>query len=334
MKITNKSREPQMRRVHGLKGRMKLGVSVLAISTVFAGSACGAGAQTVNGERVAHTGPAAKAFTPADLSTELRGLETSYQGRIGAFAIDTGTGRTVGYRTHERVPSNSTFKAILCGAVLHKARTTDPGLLNRTLHWTKEEVVDGSGITGKEENIKNGMTVAQLCEATITTSDNTAANVLLKQVVGGPRGMTRYYRSLGDPAGRLDAYEPELNHWNPGERHDTVTPAFMARDLQKLTVGTALAPQDRQQLATWMKATSTGDERIRAGVPKGWTVGDKTGTADGWYAAADDIAIAWPPSGAPVIIAVYTHRDAKDAKFDNKVIAQTTTALMRALGKA
>ncbi|RFU40500.1 class A beta-lactamase [Actinomadura logoneensis] len=316
-------------------GWLRLGASVLAISTMFAGAACGTGSQTATGERVSYTGTgvAARPLAPADVHKELRKLEASYQGRIGAFAIDTGTGRTVGYRTHERVPSNSTFKAILCGAILHKARTTDPGLLNRTLHWTKEEVVDGSGITGKEENIKNGMTVARLCEATITTSDNTAANVLLEQVVGGPRGMTRYYRSLGDPVGRLDGYEPELNHWNPGEKHDTVAPAFMARDLQKLTVGKALVPQDRQQLATWMKATTTGDERIRAGVPKGWTVGDKTGTADGWYAAANDIAIAWPPSGAPVIIVVFTHRAAKDAKFDNKVIAQTTTVLMRGLGR-
>lgn len=322
-----------MRYGHAPKGRTKLGVSVLAISTMFAGAACGAESKTVSGERVAQTGAAAAPLTPGAVQQELRKLETSYQGRIGAYAIDTGTGKTVGYRTHERMPSNSTFKAILCGAVLHKARTTDPGLMSRTLHWTKADVIDSSPVTGKEENIRNGLTVAQLCEATITTSDNTAANVLLKQVVGGPAGMTRYYRSLGDPTGRLDGYETELNHWNPGEKHDTVMPAFMARDLEKLTLGKALVPEDRQQLATWMKATITGDERIRAGVPKGWTVGDKTGTADGWYAAADDIAIAWPPSGAPVIIAIYTHRDAKDAKFDNRILAQTTTVLMRGLGK-
>ncbi|MFC5185382.1 class A beta-lactamase [Actinomadura harenae] len=321
-----------MRHIHAPKGRTRIGISVLAISTLFAGTACGTSPKTVTGERVANSNSPVTAT--ADVQKELRKLETSYQGRIGAYAIDTGTGKTVGYRAHERMPSNSTFKAILCGAVLHKARTADPGLMSRTFHWTKEDVVDSSPVTGTDENIKNGLTAAQLCEATITTSDNTAANVLLKQVVGGPAGMTRYYRSLGDPAGRLDRYETELNHWNPGEKHDTIMPACMARDLEKLTVGTALVAEDRQQLTTWLKATDTGDERIRAGVPQGWIVGDKTGTADGWYAAADDIAIAWPPSGgAPVIIAIFTHRDAKDAAFDNRVLAKTTTILMRGLGK-
>ncbi|MCP2341582.1 class A beta-lactamase [Actinomadura rupiterrae] len=319
-----------MRRVHTPKGRVRLGAAALAVSTVFAGAACGAGTPKATGERVAQTGAVRPA---ADLQKQLRQLESSYQGRIGAFAIDTGTGKTVGYRAHERVPSNSTFKAILCGAILHKARTTDPGLLNRRFHWTTQDLVDGSPITGDPKNVANGMTAAQLCEAAITTSDNTAANILLKEI-GGPAGMTRYYRSLGDPAGRLDRFETALNHWTPGERRDTIMPAFMARDLDRLTVGSALVPQDRQQLITWMKATTTGGERIRAGLPKDWAVGDKTGTADGWYAAANDIAVAWPPSGAPVIIAVYTHRDTKDAKFDNRVIAQTTKLLVQGLGKA
>ncbi|MEV5568630.1 class A beta-lactamase [Spirillospora sp. NPDC052269] len=322
-----------MRRVREPKVRMKLGISVLAISTMFAGTACGAGTRTATGEQVAHDIAVTKTLAPGDVQKELSKLETSYQGRIGAYAIDTGTGKTVGYRTHERVPSNSTFKAILCGAVLHKARTTDPGLLKRTLHWTKDDLVESSPVTEKKKNLKHGLTVAKLCEATITTSDNTAANVLLKQVVGGPAGMTHFYRSLGDPVGRLDRYETELNDWHPGETRDTIMPVFMARDLEKLTVGNALVPEDRQQLIKWMKATITGDERIRAGVPKNWTVGDKTGTAESFYAAADDIAIAYPPGQAPVIIAVYTHRNTKGLPVDNRILAQTTTILMRGLGK-
>ncbi|MFC4906969.1 class A beta-lactamase [Actinomadura gamaensis] len=321
-----------MRRPHIPNGRTKLGISALAIATVFAATACGAGSRTATGERVAHTEAAPKPLAASDVTRELRQLEASFHGRIGAFAIDTGTGKTIGYRAYERGPSNSTFKAILCGGLLHKARTSDPGLMTRTLHWTQKDVLDNSPVTGRPENVAHGLTTAQLCEATITTSDNTAANVLLKQI-GGPRGMTRYYRSLGDPAGRLDRYETELNHWSPGERRDTVMPAFMARDLARLTVGDALVPSDRRQLTAWMKATTTGGERIRAGLPKDWTVGDKTGTADGWYAAADDIAIAWPPSGAPLVIAIYTHRDAKDAKVDNTVLQRTATLLARGLGR-
>ncbi|MFD0852762.1 serine hydrolase, partial [Actinomadura adrarensis] len=206
------------------------------------------------------TVPAAPGARQAEVTRQLREMEGSYQGRIGAFAYDTGTGRFVGHRTHERFPSNSTFKAILCGAVLHKARTTDPGLLERRHFWTAEEANNAghNPVTGREENIENGLTTAELCHATITESDNPAANILLRQI-GGPEGMTRYYRSLGDPTGRLDRYEPDLNEWEPGEKRDTIMPAFMAHDLRKLTAGDALVPQDRRRLNDWLKAAVTGD---------------------------------------------------------------------------
>ncbi|MGW7484627.1 class A beta-lactamase [Nonomuraea muscovyensis] len=311
----------------------KLGVSALAISTTIAGAAWTATPATAGVAGVARHAAAATAAPAAkfDLRAEFRKLEAAYQGRVGAYAIDTGTGKTLGNRAHERFPSNSSFKAILCGAVLHKARTTDPGLMERTLKWKESDVVTHSPVTGLKENIANGLTPERLCHATITTSDNTAANVLLKQI-GGPPGMTRYYRSLGDPVGRLDRYEPQLNDWKPGEKRDTIMPAFMARDLQRLTVGKALVPEDRRRLIGWLKDNTTGGERISAGLPKDWVVGDKTGTG-GVYGTASDIAIAWPPSGAPVIIAVYVRRDTADAEVDNGTIAKATSLLVRGLGR-
>ncbi|MEV0590512.1 class A beta-lactamase [Nonomuraea cavernae] len=319
-----------MRHVRHSRLRARLGASVLAISTAFvtvAGLGGSAGADT-------RPAPAARALTgAADVKKQLRELEISYQGRIGAFAIDTGTGKTISYRGGERFPSRSTFKAILCGAILAKARTTDPGLLNRTLRWTAREVVSDSPITELPENIKNGMTTERLCHATITVSDNTAGNVLLKQI-GGPAGLTRYYRSLGDPIGRLDRWEPELNDWKPGEKRDTIKPASMARSLQKLTVGSTLHVQDRQRLNGWLRASITGTERIRKGLPPHWIVGDKTGGGAGAYAPGSDIAVAWPPTGAPVIIAVYTNRNDPAATMDNSVIAKTAALLVRGLGRA
>src|SRR5690606_27986151 len=145
------------------------------------------------------------------------------------------------------------------------------------LRWTAKDVVTHSPVSGKPENIRNGLTPARLCHATITQSDNTAANVLLKQI-GGPAGLTRYYRSLGDRFGRLDRWETELNDWKPGEKRDTITPASMARDLRKLTTGDALVPADRKRLVGWLRASETGKGRIAAGLPAGWKSGDKTGT--------------------------------------------------------
>ncbi|MGR6916463.1 class A beta-lactamase [[Actinomadura] parvosata] len=265
----------------------------------------------------------------AQVSKELRALEASFKGRIGAYAIDTATGKTVGYRSGERFPLLSTFKAPLCAAALHRARTTEPGLMDKVVKWTADDLKPNSPTT--EKHVEDGLSVAKLCEATITESDNTAANMVLKQI-GGPAGMTTYFRSLKDPISRLDRYETELNDWTPKEKRDTTTPAHIARDLRALTTGDALNAKDRRQLNAWLIANKTGDARIRAGLPKTWKIGDKTGT-NGEIGGANDIAVAWPngTSGAPIILAVYTHRTVATA--DDSVVAKTATILARGLGR-
>ncbi|MEV0613095.1 class A beta-lactamase [Nonomuraea sp. NPDC050404] len=277
------------------------------------------------------TAPAAQAApsAQAQVSKELRALEASFKGRIGAYAIDTATGKSVGYRSGERFPLLSTFKAPLCAAALHKARTSEPGLMDKVVKWTADDLKPNSPTT--EKHVEDGLSVSELCEATITLSDNTAANMVLKQI-GGPAGLTKYFRTLKDPVSRLDRWETELNDWTAKEKRDTTTPAAISRDLRALTYGKALHAKDREQLNAWLIANETGDARIRAGLPKKWTVGDKTGT-NGEIGGANDIAVAWPSgrSAAPIILAVYTHRSV--AKADDAVVAKTATILTRGLGK-
>ncbi|MEU8527557.1 MULTISPECIES: class A beta-lactamase [Streptomyces] len=279
---------------------------------------------------VTSAAPVAADATPA-LTATLRKLERERAVRIGAVAYDTGTGRTVAHRADESFPILSVFKAFACAAVLQKARRTDPGLMERTVHWTAADEVPNSPVT--EGRGAAGMTMAELCHATVTRSDNTAGNLVLKEL-GGPAGLTRFFRSLGDPVTRLDRWEPELNDWRPGERRDTTTPAALRRSFVPLVAGPddggALVPADRDRLNAWLRATETGDKRIRAGLPDGWTVGDKTGTTSS-YGGAHDIAIAVPPSGAPVILVVLTRRTAATAAPDDAAVAATAGALVREL---
>ncbi|MFI6683913.1 class A beta-lactamase [Streptomyces sp. NPDC050485] len=313
------------------RSRTKWPAALLALAVLTTGTA-----STVQAAEAADRGPGGTLVTPSvrgpfdarGVNGELKRLEATHQVRIGAYALDTVTGRTLTYRGDEKFPSLSTFKAMVCAAVLDRGRRSEPGLLKKVVHWKQSDEVPTSPVT--EGQGEKGMTVAQLCHAAITRSDNTAGNLLLDQI-GGPRGLTRYYRSLGDPVSRLDRREPELNYWKPGEQRDTTTPAAMGRDLGKVSLGNGLVPKDRAQLNCWLRATVTGGERIRAGLPKDWTVGDKTGTSDS-YGAANDIAIAWPPSGHPVIIAIYTNHTTADAKADNAAIAATAKALVRGLG--
>ncbi|GAB1823383.1 class A beta-lactamase [Herbidospora sp. RD11066] len=263
---------------------------------------------------------------PPSAVADLRALESSYQGRIGVYAIDTATGKTVAYRSGERFPLASTFKGVLAAAVLDKK----PDILGKRILIKRKDLLPHSPET--EKHVGARMTVAALAKAAVTQSDNAAANLLLKQV-GGPKGLTRYFRGLDDRVSRLDRTEPGLNDWTPRDPRDTTTPAAIAGDLRKLTVGGALDAGDRRTFTAWLVANETGDNRIRAGLPKTWRVGDKTGTGS-TYGSANDYAIIWPKgSTKPIIMAIYTNRTAKNGTADESVIAKAATIAARGLGK-
>lgn len=229
----------------------------------------------------------------------LAALEARHGGRVGVLVHDLASGRRLGRRSGERFRLCSTFKWLLAAQVL---AAVDAGResLDRRLAWTQDELIAWSPVT--EKHVAEGLSVGELCAATLTTSDNTAANVLLA-AHGGPAGLTAWLRGIGDTVTRLDRIEPQLNGGDPGDPRDTSTPDAMADTMQRVLLGDVLAPASRAQLVDWLLANTTGDARLRAGLP-GWRVGDKTGS-DGRH-TSNDIAIAWPPGGGgPVLIAAF-----------------------------
>ncbi|MCJ2185406.1 class A beta-lactamase [Novosphingobium beihaiensis] len=243
--------------------------------------------------------------TGGNLSSHVEGLrriEQAARGRLGAFILDPASGTSFGWRENERFTHCSSFKLSLAAMLLAGA---DKGTLDldEILHWQKADVLSYSPVTSK--NISGGLTVRELARAALVTSDNTAANTLLRRF-GGPEALTRFWRAAGDKVSRLDRYEPELNHTPPGTALDTTTPAAMAQTVGKLVTGDILEPASRTVLREWMMAVSTGRKRIRAGFPADWVAGDKTGTGIGetrhTYA---DLAFGGPKGAPPVIVAAY-----------------------------
>ena len=180
-----------------------------------------------------------------------------------------------------------------------------------------------------ERRVGTRMTLKELCAAAVRYSDNTAANLLLDRL-GGPHGLDAILEELGDDVTRMERPEPELNDWTPGDTRDTSTPRALARDLRALVLGDALEQPERAQLARWLRTSTTGAALIRAGVPEGWTVGDKTGTG-ATYGARNDIAVVWPPGRAPVVLAIMTTRPEPDAEHDDRLIARAASAAVGAL---
>ena len=261
------------------------------------------------------------------ISRSIFALEARSGGRLGVGVLDTQTGATFGHRADERFPMCSTFKALVAGLVLARV---DQGKeqLDRRIQYGKEVLISHSPTT--EKHVIDGMTIGQLCEATVTLSDNAAANLLL-DTFGGPPALTAFVRGLGDPVTRLDRREPQLNLVKPGETHDTTSPRAMLSSLRTLTLGATLSPAARAQLIAWLVANQTGDKRLRAGLPSGWKVGDKTGSwGDDKGGTTNDIAVIWPPGRAPLLITAYLNRSTLQDDQRNAVIAEVARSVVEA----
>jgi beta-lactamase class A len=256
-------------------------------------------------------------------------IEKGIGGRLGVAALDTGTGRRLGYRTSELFAMCSTFKLLLAGCILRRvdAGTED---LKRLISYGQKDLLDYAPVT--RAHLQQGaMTVGDLCAAAIEVSDNTAANLLLAQI-GGAAGLTKFIRTLGDQVTRLDRIEPDLNSALPGDERDTTSPAAMVDSMEKLLVGNALSPATRAQLASWLEQSTTGKNRLRAGFPADWRAGDKTGT--GARGAIGDVGIFWPPDKsikldklsksrkAPILVAAYIMEENVAADEREQAIAE------------
>jgi len=250
------------------------------------------------------------------------GVEESLGARLGFSALDTGTGTTWLYQADQRFPMCSTFKVIACAAFLARVdRGADS--LDRRVVISQNDLVSYSPLTETRVG-GQGMTMAEICEAALTLSDNTAGNTILKSI-GGPEGVTAFAKSIGDDVTRLDRWETELNEALAGDARDTTTPNAITQTLSKLLLGEVLSINSRQQLQRWMIANKTGDAKLRAGLPQGWTVGDKTGGGDNGTMA--DVAIVWPSQRQPLIVAVYMTETTASFEERNAGIAAIAQAL-------
>lgn len=300
-----------------------LGAAILAAS-----AACGQPATPVTTPAPTQPAPTQSpaqlpAAAQATAQQSFEQLEKSFGARLGVYALDTGNGAEVAYRADERFAYASTHKTFTAAAVLQRMTVAD---LNRRVPFGPADLVDGAPIT--HDHVGAGMTVRELIDAALRYSDNTADDLLFREI-GGPAGLGGFLRGLGDTTSHVDRIEPDLNVTAPGDIRDTSTARAYAADLRSVVLGTVL-PDDRRALLTdMMRANTTGNTVIRAGVPAGWQVADKTGNA-GHYATRNDIAVVWPPGRAPLVIVIFSDRAGKDDKPDDELIAQAATAVATA----
>ncbi|MFI0717692.1 class A beta-lactamase [Streptomyces sp. NPDC021224] len=298
--------------------------AVLALGLL---AGCGSGGAPVGPAPAPASGkaPRATTTTTARLPTSdavFRALEDRYGARVGLFLLDTGTGRTVTYRPDRRFAACSTLKVLAAAALLQQPGTD----LDRTLTYDRSDVLDHAPVTAR--HVRDGMALRDVMDAALRYSDNTAENLLLREL-GGPAGLQRAVRGLGDTTTRTDRTEPSLNEAAPGDDRDTSTARALATDLRVLLLGNALPADRRALLLDWMTRNTTGGPYIRAALPAGWTAADKTGS--GGYGTRNDIAVVRREGAAPLVVAVLTARSRIDSASADRLIADVVGAGLTSL---
>ncbi|RQS16055.1 class A beta-lactamase [Burkholderia sp. Bp9002] len=257
----------------------------------------------------------------------IRSLEMSRGGRLGVAVLDTGSGRRLQYRADESFAMCSTHKFLSAVAVLS---LVDQGklALDKPVKYGNADLLDYAPVA--REHVERGfMTVDELCAAATVWSDNTAANLLL-ELLGGPAGWTRFARSIGDDASRLDRTEPALNSAIPGDPRDTTTPDAMLANLKMTLLGTVLSESSREKLQSWMLSGTITDTLLRAGVPLEWRVGDKSGA--GKNGTRNDIGIIFPPDASPILAAIYYTESTGSLASREEVIAEVGGIIAETFG--
>ncbi|AWB87666.1 class A beta-lactamase [Mycetocola zhujimingii] len=266
---------------------------------------------------------ATPAPTAPSADAEFDELEQKFDARLGVYALDTGTGLALEYRSDERFAYASTIKVVASAVLLDQ---TSDDELDTLVTYDESDLLDYAPIT--EQHVDTGMTLRELGDAAVRYSDNTAANLIFEQI-GGPAGLAAALTAMGDDVTQVDRIEPDLNEATPGDPRDTTTPEAFATTLEALVLGDALEASDRELLTEWLVGNTTGDKLIRAGVPTEWTVGDKTGSAG--YGTRNDVAVIWPREGDPIVLTVLSSRSEADADYDDALIAEATAVAIEAL---
>jgi beta-lactamase class A len=264
-------------------------------------------------------------FAPS-LKHQFADIEKKSGSRLGIALLNDAWGVHLSHRGDERFPMCSTFKLIAAGSILARVDAGQEDLERRIAFEARDVVVNSPVTTTRAGGL--GMSIRELCAAAIAYSDNTAGNLLLS-AIGGPGGLNQFLRRIGDEVTRLDRIEPDLNQARPGDVRDTTTPNAMLANVRTLVLGRVLSNKSRAQLTSWLLGNKTGDQRLRAGLPKTWRVADKTGA--GASGTTNDVGILWPPERTPLVVTIYSTGSRAEMAQRNAVIAEVGRAIAASL---
>jgi len=293
-------------------------------------SACLNGAETPAQKPTAAASPQPTAAPPAaqkggedaGLAARLEEICGRAGGRCGVAVVHVETGRGAAFEGDTPLPLYSVFKLPLAVEVLKEVGEGKLSL-DQKVKVEPEETVPGTEENSALWRKSSERPLGELLEYSIARSDNTSTDKML-ELVGGPDVVTRRMRALGlqkievRSSAREFLKDRDAAHPNTGAAED------LARLLVMLQKGKLLAPPQTEVLLGIMARTVTGDRRLRAGVPAGTPVADKTGSGP---STTNDVGvITLPGDRGHLALAVLLDGSKLPAKQQEDLIAEVARA--------
>lgn len=268
------------------------------------------------------------AYSKQNIEALIEKIEHNTEGRMGLYALNTHNKEIIAYREEELFPTQSTYKVLGAAAILSKIENT-PNKLKQKIYFTTEDLITTDFLSGSK--IEDGMTINELCHSAITTSDSGAMNIIIREI-GGKEKLNNFTKSLGNNILSSD------NGWNKKlyskDQNDTFTstPKQMITSLKKIVLDNVLNRPFRDLITSYLIDSKTGENRIKAGTPNNWLVGNKTGSGS-TNGTTNDIAIIWPPKHKPILIGVFYNSNKNDTQLREDVLAETTSIIINEFKK-
>ncbi|WP_413483251.1 class A beta-lactamase [Morganella psychrotolerans] len=218
--------------------------------------------------------------------------------------------KSISINGNKRFPLDSTVKSLACANILNKVDAKKISL-NHYMIISDKNMMEYSPVT--KDYLNKPFSLEQACKAANEYSDNTAANFAILSG-GGPEGLTAFMREIGDTITRSDRYEPELTINPENDLRDTTTPDAMNQSMREILTGKILSDASKNQLKEWMINNKVADNMLRASLPEGWKIADRSGASD--YGLRGITSMVWSNYHEPVFITIYVRK--ADTSLDER----------------
>jgi beta-lactamase class A len=267
----------------------------------------------------------------AQLQSQLARIAAQARGRVGVACSLPGRTLDCDLAATAAYPTQSTYKLPIAMVMLHQVEQGRFSL-DQTVRIVPSQLAGPGDYSPLRDEHPHGavdVSIREMIERAVTRSDNVAADTLLR-TEGGGAVATAYFRSSGIDGIHIVYPEQIVNRDERLQYSNSATPRAYVALLRLLADNSPLSPEHTKLLLDCMAASHTGDHRLKALLPPGTPVADKTGTSGQnrtTLNATNDFGLITLPNGQKLAVAVLIADATAPFAVRERVIAEIGKAI-------